>query len=122
VPGTSGLVRIENGPGGIEVRVLVGGTEAGRGTLPDAPEGEPAPPTTVPFTVPDLPDGDYPVSVVALDLTIECGMEGVADDAAVQGVRITRPAGPTGGGSGSAIRVPLPFVADAELPATGVAV
>ena len=29
---------------------------------------------------------------------------------------------PLGGGSGGAIRVPLPFVADAELPATGVAV
>jgi len=120
VPGAEGLVRIENGPAGIEVRVLVGGTEAGRGTLPEAAPGEPAPPATVPFTVPDLPDGTYPVSVVALDLTIECGSEGLADEQ-VQGVTIRRrPSGTlTGGGT---IRVPLPGVGAVELPATGVAV
>lgn len=122
VPGTQGLVRIENGPGGIEVRVLVGGAEAGRGTTPKAPPGEPAPPATIPFTVPDLPDGDYPVSVVGLDFTLECGVEGLADQD-VAGVRVRRRPPAAGGatGSGGTLRVPLPGVGAVELPATGVA-
>ena len=69
-PGTEGEVTVENVPPGGTVRIIVDGREIGRAT---APQGGAAQVTlVVPFEVPDISPGSYPVSVVGANFTITC--------------------------------------------------
>lgn len=87
LPGASGTVTVSNVPFGGTVRVLIGGTEAGRATAPlqaqalgapvlfggqALPSGPATTTLTVPFVVPKLPPGTYLVSAVGVDFTITC--------------------------------------------------
>ena len=69
-PGTEGEVTVDNVSPGGTVRIIIGGQEAGQAT---APQGGAAQVTlVVPFEVPDLSPGSYPVSVVGASFTLTC--------------------------------------------------
>lgn len=86
-PGATASVRVTNVPFGATVRVLLDGSEVGRGTAPVQGQSVGAPvafggqalvaqatTTTldISFTVPDLAPGRYLVSAVGADFTLRC--------------------------------------------------
>lgn len=68
-PGTSVSAQVTNVPSGGTVRILLGGTEVGRGTA----QATTATTLAIAFVVPDLAPGRYLVTAVGADFTLRCG-------------------------------------------------
>jgi hypothetical protein len=98
-PGSTTVARVHAAPRGSTVRIFFNGEQVAEAQA-DGPGSSPQVNVDIPYTVPDVEPGSYPVTAVGATFTASCGNQRVEGETEVAGEQIVRDADDSGGGTG----------------------
>lgn len=108
-PGSTTVARVNAAPRGSTVRIFFNGEQVAEAEA-EGPGTSPHVNVDIPYTVPDVEPGSYPVAAVGATFTASCGTQRVEGEAEVGGEQVERGGSRSGG------------VLSGSLPRTGLAI